>query len=81
MSIYRKCGDLVAECDGCGEECEELFIAYSNKDTWLCEDCLKEDFDEAFENWKVENFVDLEAEEEKQDDFYRGMAEDERGLD
>lgn len=82
--IYRKCGDAVCECDGCGEECTELFHSFSDPDVWVCEDCLKEDFDEAFENWKVDHLVDLDYEESKQDEQnaidseeqYRDMLED-----
>lgn len=82
--IYKKCGDCVAECDGCGKENDELFVSFSDRDLWVCEQCLKEDFDEAFENWKAEHLVNLDAEYEEQDEQdaidaeeqYRDMRED-----
>lgn len=66
--IYRKSGDAVCECGGCGVECTELFVAYSDRALWVCEDCLREDFVEMFEDWKAEHAVDLDYEESRQDE-------------
>lgn len=66
--IYRKSGDAVCECDGCGKECTELFESFSDPSVWVCEDCLQEDFDEARENWKADHAVDLDYEEKRQDE-------------
>lgn len=74
--IYRKNDDVLGECDACGEECAELFESLNDKDVRLCEDCLRDDFAEAFENWKAEHFVDLDFEERRQDEQARIDAEE-----
>lgn len=74
--IHRKNGDVLADCDGCGEECPEVFESFSNPSVWVCEKCLEEDFKEAFENWKAEHFIDLEDEERRQDEQARIEAEE-----
>lgn len=83
-TIYRKGGDVVAECEACGAECTELFFAYSDRALRVCEDCLEEDFKEMFEEWKADHAVDLDYEERRQDEqnvidteeAYRDMRED-----
>lgn len=82
--IYKKCGDCVADCDACGKENDELFVSFSDPNLWICEECLQEDFAEAFENWKGEHLVNLDAEYEEQEEQaqidaaeqYKDMMED-----